>query len=378
MNSLNPPPVSLRILGIGTAVPPHSASQTEVLRFMSRVLESSAASRRRDRALEILERLAGTSGIDRRYSAIPDFAGCDPTDFQFFPRGWDLEPFPTTAERMRLYERASVDLAEEAARRALEEAGVEAPAVDHLLVCTCTGFFAPGPDILLMRRLGLRDDVLRTVIGFMGCHAGLCGLRVADDVIRARPDAVVLQVSVELCSLHYQKKPDPQLVVANALFADGCGAAVYGSSSRFQNGKAGYRAAHSLVVQRSLAHMAWRIGDTGFEMRLDPGVPDHLHREAPGFVDALIDGAGVRREEVRGWAIHPGGRRIVEVMQDALELDGEDVESSLTTLKNYGNMSSGTIFFVLQDILRAGGLDGPVVALGFGPGLTFEGAVLGP
>jgi predicted naringenin-chalcone synthase len=345
---------------------------------MSRVLESSTASRRRDRALELLERLGETSGIDRRYSVLPDFAADDPAAFRFFPRSWDLEPFPTTAERMRVYERTSVDLAEEAARRALEQAGIAAADVDHLLVCTCTGFFAPGPDILLIRRLGLREDVLRTILGFMGCHAGLCGLRVADDVIRARPDAVVLQVSVELCSLHYQKKPDPQLVVANSLFADGCGAAVYGSSGRFRNGKAGYRVPHSLLGQRSLGHMAWRIGDTGFEMRLSPAVPDCLRTEVAGFVDALLAHSGVPREEVRGWAIHPGGRRIVEVMQEALELDERDVQVSLSTLKKYGNMSSGTIFFVLDEMLRNGGLEGPVVALGFGPGLTFEGAVLSP
>jgi predicted naringenin-chalcone synthase len=368
----------MRLGGIGLAVPGFRASQVTSLRFLARVLAASAPSGQRDRTLELVERLAGTSGIDFRHSVVPDYARTDPAEFVFFPKSWDLEPFPSTARRMHAYEAASVPLAAEAAGRALAAAGTAAAEVDHIILCTCTGFFAPGPDIHLMHRLGLRRNVERTVIGFMGCHAGFNGLRVADHIVRARPEAVVLLVCVELCSLHYQKRPVPELVVANTLFADGSAAVVCGSSNRFPHAGAGVQALASAVHPGSSEQMAWRIGDTGFEMRLAPTVPSTLQREAPAFVDALLDRARLRRTDVAAWALHPGGQRILEAVAAALELGDAAVEPSFSVLRRFGNMSSGTILFVIAEHLRDGALPGPLVVLGFGPGLTIEGAVLEP
>lgn len=364
------------LYGIGTAVGAHRLGQDRALAFASRVAEADAGDPALEGTLDRLDRIYKASGIDSRHSVLADFCRDDAADFAFFPKNWGLEPFPGTAARMRAYEAASVALAESAARRALEGAGVAPGEVTHLILTTCTGFFAPGPDILLMGRLGLSPGVKRTLIGFMGCYAGFNGLRAADDIVRAWPDAVVLQVSVELCSLHFQKGAAPDFQLANALFSDGAGAAVYAARASRDGGLGDLAATQCRVSPDSLAQMSWRIGDCGFEMRLDRRIPASLREAAAPFVSRLLETADLQRSEVAGWAVHPGGRRIVEGVQESLSLEDAEVAASLEVLRGFGNMSSATIFFVLERALARS--RGPVAALGFGPGLTMEGAVLVP
>ena len=378
---MHPQPGDCRILGIGTALPGHSSKQLLAERFFTRVLEHSEPTRQRDRVLRLVERIYPHSGIEMRYSALPDYAADDPLDFEFYPSNWALEPFPTTAQRMKIFEKASVELAEQAARRALDQARIAPSRVTHLIVCTCTGFFAPGPDALLIHQLGLCPSVKRTLIGFMGCHAGFNGMHSADQIVRSDPDAIVLQICVELCSLHFQKRTVTDFLIANCLFADGCAAVVYGSQPAsdaaspplFRLG-----ASHSYVGAGSRDQMTWHIGDTGFEMRISARVPASLRTLAPSFVRALLDRAGLERSGVGGWALHPGGSKIVEALATALQLRDTDIGPSLDVLRDHGNMSSATIFFVLERLLQTGAASGPTVALGFGPGLTMEGAVLYP
>ncbi|MFA6004208.1 MAG: 3-oxoacyl-[acyl-carrier-protein] synthase III C-terminal domain-containing protein, partial [Elusimicrobiota bacterium] len=243
-----------------------------------------------------------------------------------------------------------------------------------LVFATCTGLFAPGPDILLLGRLGLRPQVQRSVLGFMGCYAGFNGVRMAGQILGAEPESVVLQVCVELCSLHFQKQAIPDFIVANSLFADGAAAAVYARPGRFSGGLADLAATHSRVEKDSLDQMSWRIGPTGFEMRLDREVPARLKAAAPGFVGELLERAVLKRDGI-AWAIHPGGRKIVDEVRSALGLTDSQVRSSLEVLSACGNMSSGTILFVLDRELRRAS-HAAVAAVGFGPGLTMEGAVL--
>jgi len=341
---------------------------------MASLAEATLEGRRRALTLDLLEKIYASSGIDKRHSVLSDYTRASPEEFEFYPPNWALEPFPTTAMRMKVFEKWSVDLAEEACRKALRESGAEPAGVTHLIVTTCTGLFAPGPDILLIERLGLRSDVRRSVLGFMGCYAGFNGLRMAGQILGAEPEAVVLQVCVELCSLHFQKKALPDFIVANSLFADGAAAAVYARPGRLLNGLADLAATHCRVEKDSLEQMSWRIGASGFEMRLDREVPARLKTAAPGFVGELLGRAGLEQGE-SAWAIHPGGRRIVSEVQSALGLEDSHVRSSLEVLSACGNMSSGTIFFVLDRELRRASR-APVAALGFGPGLTMEGAVL--
>lgn len=329
------------------------------------------------RAAPLIERLYSSSGIAKRHSVLKDYEQRDPGLFEFYPKDRALEPFPSTARRMEAYEREAPPLAEAAARAALARSGFAARDVTHLVFTTCTGFFAPGPEMRLIAGLGLRADVARTQVGFMGCYAGFNAMKLAAAFVAADPDAVALIVSVELCSLHFQKRLSPEYIVANSLFADGAAAAVFAAPGERAGGLADLAAAHGRIAPDSLDQMSWRIGDTGFEMRLDRRVPDTIRTHAPGFVAELSARAGLAREDIRRWAPHPGGRRIVSALAEALGLDEDATRSSLGVLADYGNMSSATIFFVLERELARGG-GGPLAALGFGPGLTMEGAIFLP
>jgi len=329
------------------------------------------------RAAPLIERLYASSGIERRHSVLKDYAQDDPSAFEFYPKDRALEPFPSTARRMEAYEREAPPLAEAAARAALARSGFKAEEVTHLVFTTCTGFFAPGPDLLLIEDLGLRKDMSRTQVGFMGCYAGFNAMKLAAAFVAADPTAVVLVVSVERCTLHFQKRLLPEFMVANSLFADGAASAVFAAPGARRGGLADLAATHGSVAPDSFNQMSWRIGDTGFEMSLDRLVPDTIGAHAPAFVAELLAGAGLAREEVRRWAPHPGGRRIISALADALKLDEDATRSSREVLAGCGNMSSATIFFVLERELARGGT-GPLVALGFGPGLTMEGALFLP
>jgi predicted naringenin-chalcone synthase len=246
--------------------------------------------------------------------------------------------------------------------------------ISHLIVVTCTGFFAPGVDAALVHDLGLRRDVQRTVIGFMGCYAAFNALRMASTICNADPEAVVLVVCVELCSIHFQREFSMNNVVANCLFSDGAGAALVTSEPEgAARGVLELVDSHTCIEVDSETQMTWTISDSGFRMALAPEVPDTLRRGIDPFVATLLGKAGVRRTDVRFWAVHPGGRRIVEAVRDELDLAEEDVAPSFEVLGECGNMSSPTILFVLERCLarrRAPGSLG--VALAFGPGLTLE------
>ena len=355
-------------------MPPHQAGQPKVKRFMASLAAATLKGRRRALTIDFLEKIYASSGIAKRHSVLADYSKDSPKDFEFYPSNWALEPFPTTTARMKLFEKWSVDLAEEACRKALRESGARPAEVTHLIFTTCTGLFAPGPDILLLGRLGIGPHVHRAVLGFMGCYAGFTGLRMAGQILGAESEAVVLQVCVELCTLHFQKKPLPGFIVANSLFGDGAAAAVYARPGRLKKGLGDLLATHSRVETDSLDHMSWRIGPSGFEMRLDREVPARLKAAAPGFVGELLEKAGLAPEE-SAWAIHPGGRKIVDEIQAALSLTDSQIRSSLEVLSACGNMSSATILFVLdRELRRASRI--AVTALGFGPGLTLEGAVI--
>jgi predicted naringenin-chalcone synthase len=331
---------------------------------------------RRERFLRYVDRIGAASGVEIRYSVLADYAKEDPAEFAFFPKIWSLEPFPTTAARMALYEVESVELGLRAAARALADAAIEPAAVTHLVVTTCTGFFAPGPDVALTARLGLAPTVDRTIVGFMGCYAGFTALRAADRIVRADPDAVVLMISIELCSLHFQKDLQLSTLVAASLFGDGAAAAVFAREGRFSGGRGTLAGARSSVHPGSADQMRWRIGDHGFVMTLASEVPATLGAETEPFVRALLAESGTTRDAIRGWAVHPGGPKIIDAIQRALSLLDDDLASSRAVLRRFGNMSSATILFVLkEELLRARG-PGDLVLLGFGPGLTMEGALL--
>ncbi|MEL7368358.1 MAG: type III polyketide synthase [Myxococcota bacterium] len=376
--SIEPNDAKTRLVGLGTAVPPHRCRQQDIAAFMARVAEAQVDCP--PRFARYVHRLSRTSAIGHRHTVIADYACTAPEEFDFFPSNWALTPSPTTADRMALYREKSIELAENAARRALADADIPAEAITHVVVSTCTGFFAPGPDVMLMERLGLAPHVQRSILGFMGCYAGINGLRAADHIVRAEPDAVVLQVAVELCSLHFQSDADLKHLVSNLLFADGAAAAVYRREPSPQTASPAIARTASSVSHDTRDQMGWNIGDHGFVMHLAASVPAHLQTQAPQFVDALLAPDRLLKSDVAGWVVHPGGKRILTAIGQALRLTDEDLGHSFAILHDYGNMSSATVLFVLRRLMdsAAGRVSGPAVALSFGPGLTMEGALLVP
>ena len=365
-----------RLFGTGTATPPHTAPQDHSRWFMNQIIDARQSGHDRQRSQMFVEAIFEGCGIDRRYSVIEDFTRTKPAQFSFFPTNWSLTPPPTTRQRMEVYERESIDLAEEACRAGLDDARIAPEQITDVVLVTCTGSSAPGTDISLVRRLGLRPTVRRTVIGFMGCYGAFNGLRTADQIVASDPDAVVLVVCVELCSLHFQADLEPRTIIANCLFGDGAGALVLARSDRAAGGHCDVASSRSVVAGSTLDKMRWEIGDHGFLMHLDPDIPSILLETAGPFIDDLLDSSGLERSDVGGWLVHPGGPRIVDAIRDAADLSDEDVAVSRRVLRRVGNLSSATIIFVLQEHLRRRRDRGPMVLLGFGPGLTMEGRVL--
>jgi len=349
-----------RLLGIGTAVPALSLPQSFAESRLAELLNLCGAARGRWR------RIIAGSGIEKRHAVAP----------------MEAVLRMSTAARMSLYEAHAPGLGEATARRALEVAGIEPPMVTDLIVVSCTGFSAPGLDTDLVRRLGLGPTTRRTLIGYMGCFGGIVGLRQAAAIAQAssphiRPaGAVVLVVCVELCSLHLRDDAGGDNLVASALFADGAAAAVVASSTSPHAGDGGLGAmspGSSLLIDEGREWMSWRITDAGFAMTLAKQVPDALRRCLASFVRdaAASDGAAPR-----AFAVHPGGPGILDAVDHALALHGQrGLPAARQVLRNFGNMSSGTVLWVLEEALKRR-CARPIMLLAFGPGLSVEAITL--
>ena len=312
-----------------------------------------------------------------------------PGEHDFFDSATGLLRRPGTKLRNELYIQQATPLFVEAARRALAACpGVEAADVTHVVTVSCTGFYQPGPDYMLVRELGLAPSVQRYHLGFMGCYAAMPALRTARQFVEADPDAVVLVVSAELCTLHLRSSNDPDEIVASSLFADGAAAGIV-SARPPAEGELAFTLDRSETVLTPVgeADMAWKIGDNGFEMVLSSYVPhiidEHIGSAltplfAPEPVLATALAAGTAGEAVQHWAIHPGGRSILDKVEQKLGLSEKQLVPARETLRNYGNMSSATVLFVLKHILEAPDTAAGerVLAMAFGPGLTVETALL--
>jgi predicted naringenin-chalcone synthase len=339
---------------IGCAVPPYERQQE--------FIESLPRWAGPPEIVEKLQQLAAGARIDQRYTVLADPFGT-PAAPGFYRPG----AFPSTGERMKMYQREAPLLAARAVDHLRAAAG-SLQGVTHLIVTSCTGFYAPGLDIDVLRYASLSPSVQRTLIGFMGCQAALVGLRNAKQIIEADPQAVVLMVNLELCSLHLQQTPRMDRLVSFLLFADGCAASLITSRP------------HGLRLDECRTHlslddaerMAWHIEDEGFAMTLDARLPARIRQWFRGN-DALSKAGSDSKEML--WAIHPGGRLILDSVQDACGLSDEQMFLSREVLRRFGNMSSASIMFILRDVLNANAdatepQNGR--ALAFGPGLTVE------
>ena len=311
-----------------------------------------------DRRRVLLDRMMARSGIEERWTVLeadPSDAAMDREGFYTYGR------FPSTAARLKVYDREAAALAERAARGLPDLGGVT-----HLLVTSCTGMAAPGVDLQLVRRLGLDPSVERTMIGFMGCYAAINALRLARQIVLAEPDARVLIVSVELCTLHLQETDDLETVLSFSIFGDGAGAAlVSGDASGFRLDR--FRT-ETMPADEGL--ITWHVGDSGFDMVLSGEVPAALKRGVPGALEAVLPEG---RDEIGLWAIHPGGKSILDAVESAGGLDPDALSASRSVLADAGNMSSATVLFVLERMLAGRPTPGTQgLAMAFGPGLTAE------
>jgi alpha-pyrone synthase len=359
------------ITSIGTALPAHRFSQAQIARFMAKAHQMDEEQARH---LHILYR---ATGIRSRYSVLSDY-GKD-KDFDFYPNSPDFEPFPDTQLRMQLYRREALPLALKAATHCLQEGGCVASDITHLIVVSCTGMYAPGLDIDLQQSLGLSPHVERTAIQFMGCYAAFNGMKLADAICKGTPEAKVLVVCVELCSIHFQKKTTDDTLLANALFGDGAACLLMESAPR--PGKIGLKVERfrSMLQPDGGKEMAWEIGNFGFEMKLSAYVPEKIKGAIMALAAQLLQQSKAPNEPIAYYAVHPGGKRILEVVEAELGIDKEANKFAYQVLNEFGNMSSPTILFVLKKLLNAlqpSDAGKRVVGFAFGPGLTLESMLL--
>ena len=354
--------MNVRMLSIGTATPPGRLTQERTAALGRTFAPRTVA----EGAIEALHR---RTRIEERASVLIDPV----TGAQTFYPPNDGGDGPTTAARMGVFARESASLACEASASALRRAAIDPSRITHLVTVSCTGFASPGVDQLLVSGLGLSAGIGRTHIGFMGCHGALNGIAVANAIVRADPAAVVLLCCIELCSLHMHYSERVDQLIANALFADGAAAAVFAQSTH--ESQPAVRGCKSWIVPDTADLMSWHIGDNGFVMTLNAKVPERLSQVVPGWMDSVLDSCGVRRSEVGAWAIHPGGPRIVDALAAALGMGEHATLDSLEVLRENGNMSSPTILFILDRMMRER-RPRPWVAMAFGPGLAAEAVVL--
>jgi predicted naringenin-chalcone synthase len=348
--------------------------------------------RRQPGASRLAQRIIGAafdgSAIETRHTVIAELGGDESAspDPVFYGAEDGLIRNPGTGVRNDVYTREAPALLVGAARATLDASGFAAADVTHVITVSCTGFFAPGPDYVLVRALGLGTDTQRYHLGFMGCYGAFPAIRSAAQFCAADPDAVVLVVCLELCTLHIRSSDDPDSIVAASVFADGAAAAVV---SAREDGGTGPSLElddfSTAITSDGEADMAWTISDHGFEMVLSSYVPQIIEKSivgALGPVLGTVDGAADDPSGVvRHWAIHPGGRSILDRVQSTLHLSDDQLGPSREVLRTFGNMSSGTVLFILRRILhdderRAGGDGERVCAMAFGPGLTVESAML--
>lgn len=339
---------------IGTANPPHDV-HAAFLAFASSGLWGG-------KSRAVFDRMAERSGIAHRFSHMqPGNLAAGEVDAGGF---YKRNAFPGTGARMAEYGAQAIELALQAVDR------LRPDGITHLIVASCTGFTAPGLDLQLAARLGLRADVARTMIGFMGCSAAVPALRAADHTVRADPGARVLVINIELCSLHLQETSDIETALSLMLFGDGCSAALV--TAEPQGIALGdFR---SVILPDSAGLITWTIGDQGFLMHLSGQVPGRISQALRQDVaDANPAGLlrGMPANSYRHWAIHGGGRTVLDAVEIGLALPSDALRQSRLVLNEFGNMSSCTIMFVLARMLaeHAGGTG---MAMAFGPGMVAE------
>lgn len=351
------------IISIATAVPEFCHQQNDILLYMGDAFKLDDTEKRK------LKFMYHQSGIEQRYSVLPDFS---PTsDENFFSSGNSKRIEPSLEERLKIYDESSLALSINAIQKCISGI-ISEQEITHLITVSCTGMTAPGLDIKLMEELGLNKNIFRTSVNFMGCYAAIHALKLADMIAQGTPNANIIIVSVELCTLHFQTTMNEDNLASSLLFADGC-AAVLISNNIHREHKIRIDGFYSQIAIEGKSDMAWELGSHGFQMRLSGYIPQLIEADIESLLSGALEERGITKESVHHWCIHPGGKRILDSIQRKLNLSPDSLNLSRTVLKAYGNMSSPTILFVLKTFFENNYQSNEnILGMAFGPGLTME------
>ena len=342
---------------ITTHVPAHCRGQDELVEQV----QNRFAEKRYQRLVRQAFRM---SGIDTRNFVTESFFDCAP---------FDSEGNAPTARRNAVYATESRRLAVELGEKILARpASVPREAITHVIFVTCTGFVNPGPDFFLVKDLGLSENVQRYTVGFMGCYGAFPALRMAAQFCEADSEANVLVVCLELCSLHMRLDESPDAILGNTVFADGAAGGIV--SAMPARGEKSYSLDRfvTATIPEGESSMAWSIGNDGFDLVLSSYVPKVISTE----IGSVLERTGHSKNQIDRFAVHPGGKAILDRVEESLDLPGDALDSSREILRRHGNMSSPTILFVLKELLERSMVGDNTLAIAFGPGLTVETAAL--
>ncbi len=354
-----------KITSIATALPKYKHNTETLLCFADQVFCNN------EKESRVLKYLYNKSGIDSRYSVAPDFDLNSKSKRILFPQTADLEPFPNVTARLKIYSDEAPKLSAQAIQSCITN-HIKVNEITHLITVSCTGLSAPGLDIQLVEMMGLSPNVIRTSVNFMGCYAAIHAIKLADAFCKSTPDANVIVVCTELCTLHFQKLQTEDNLTSTLLFGDGS-AALLMQSAPALNGLVvdGF---YSEIFGEGKQEMAWEISGQGFLMTLSGLIPQLIKQDFKSLCEKALVQHNKTLKDIAHWCIHPGGKKILQSIEQCLSLSENHLQASYNVLKQYGNMSSPTILFVLQEMLdNKSILDSkPIFGAAFGPGLTME------
>ena len=309
------------------------------------------------------------SGIDYRYSILSDYSS-EIKDWKFYPQTENIEPFPSLEQRMQWFGKFAPSISVAAIRDCLSGV-MSTKEITHLITVSCTGMSAPGLDLQVMDLLDLPKNIYRSSVNFMGCYAAIHALKIADAICEKEKNARVMIVCTELCTLHFQRETTMDSIASSLLFGDGSAAVLV---THDDHEKKGLKLEHfySEVITKGKKDMAWELSSTGFQMTLSGYVPELIEEDFNPLMTRSLEKAGIKKENISHWCIHPGGKRILDAIHKSLELTNGELDHGYNVLRDYGNMSSATILFVLKRIMTSLKQDEKIFAAAFGPGLTME------
>jgi len=339
------------IAATATALPPHTITRDDVKYYMGRVFDIP------ERKLEAMMSIVDNAQVHKRHA--------------IFPIDYTVEPRPLSKTNDEYIEHA-VKLGQEAAEKCLERANLKPEEIDLIITVSCTGFMIPSLDAHLINLMGFRSNVRRMPFTELGCAAGAMALGRAAEFLKARPGGNVLIIAVELPSLTFQRRDISQAnLISSILFGDGAAAVVVSG-----NGARGPKilVSETYTFPDSLGAMGFDLKDSGFHIMLAKDVPEMIGAKIGGLVSDFLERNGRKREEIKGWILHPGGARLLGNVETQLGLTKCDTQPSWDILGNVGNLSSATILFILQEWLEKRPLNAGeyAVAAAFGPGFSAE------